>query len=787
MDVPNASVKGMRQQHHCQNSSVLTMDVFEQHLGSQILQSLDGFVFTLNYDGRFLYISETVSIYLGLSQVEMAGSSSFDYVHPGDHAELADQLGMKLPQGRLPAPQLFCDEGGTAAPPATDMADLAEMVSPPVLSSDHVLDRSFVIRMKSTLTKRGVHVKSSGYKVIHVTGRLRVRASLPYNPSAPIQAMGLVALAHALPPPTMNEIRIDCQMFVTRLNFDLKIVHCESRISDYMDHTAGELPGRSCYHFIHGEDVEGIRQNHIDLLKKGQCVTKYYRWMQKSGGYVWIQSSATIAINTKNVNEKTIVWINYVLSDPEFKDCPLDVQQLPHLYKKPSESSETSDSDSDSKGNSDDRHSPTAKERRRPACGDAQESGDQRQPSHYSNGSVNNQEEGGGSSSPEDESSEPRSPESSDCEGVVCSWQHVQADCEVDVKEEQWDAGHNVDENIYDSDSVDGVPSTEKRPWQRKARRLKLHGSLPERVKRIRDVNLVRASQSKVGLRSTVDTVKAEDLAGFEDSTVWDFPPNQDVSSSNWSASPGGKNFILSGPVQMGLHVAIPDSVLTPPGPDSTASQRSLFVASPNSAGGLGAPAALLASDPLSPPLSASPRDTNKCTGTTANVSPSTLAEPEPLPRLQPPSGLMYPLPHRVMMAAGGTDHVEVQCANSAQRVYTTGTIRYAPPDAAFPLSESPPTVVTPTGLGGGGASENSVRGDAFAVPEAKVPVQMLYQRMQQLSMPPPFAAPAGGSTLPHLPPGAFFTTADGYLATIPFSLYSNGLQNSLMGQEEED
>jgi hypothetical protein len=34
-----------------------------------MLQSLDGFAFALAADGRFLYISETVSIYLGLSQV----------------------------------------------------------------------------------------------------------------------------------------------------------------------------------------------------------------------------------------------------------------------------------------------------------------------------------------------------------------------------------------------------------------------------------------------------------------------------------------------------------------------------------------------------------------------------------------------------------------------------------------------------------------------------------------------------------------------------------------------
>lgn len=48
-------------------------------------------------------------------------------------------------------------------------------------------------------------------------------------------------------------------------------------------------------------------------MNKGQCITKYYRWIQKNGGYIWIQSSATIAINAKNASEKNIVWVNYVL------------------------------------------------------------------------------------------------------------------------------------------------------------------------------------------------------------------------------------------------------------------------------------------------------------------------------------------------------------------------------------------------------------------------------------------------------------------------------------------
>lgn len=48
----------------------LVNDIFEEHEGTHILQSLDGFAISLNADGRFLYISETVSIYLGLSQVK---------------------------------------------------------------------------------------------------------------------------------------------------------------------------------------------------------------------------------------------------------------------------------------------------------------------------------------------------------------------------------------------------------------------------------------------------------------------------------------------------------------------------------------------------------------------------------------------------------------------------------------------------------------------------------------------------------------------------------------------
>lgn len=61
-------------------SASLSLELFEQHQGTHILQSLDGFVLTLNNDGRFLYISETVSIYLGLSQVSFSILFPFSWI-----------------------------------------------------------------------------------------------------------------------------------------------------------------------------------------------------------------------------------------------------------------------------------------------------------------------------------------------------------------------------------------------------------------------------------------------------------------------------------------------------------------------------------------------------------------------------------------------------------------------------------------------------------------------------------------------------------------------------------
>ncbi|CAO1416359.1 unnamed protein product [Diamesa serratosioi] len=310
--------------------SEYTLDLFEQHEGTHILQSLDGFALSVAADGRFLYISETVSIYLGLSQVEMTGSSIFDYIHHGDHAEVAEQLGLTLSSHTgMTSPSSSDESTGTMNPDVSSQMSLTT-------SNYKGLERAFCIRMKSTLTKRGCHFKSSGYRVVLLICHLRPQHSLNSDKKSQSPVLGMVALAIALPPPSVHEIRLECDMFVTRINLDFRISHCEPKVKELLDYTPEELTGESLYSLCHGDDASKLRKCHMDLINKGQVLTHYYRMMNKNGGYTWIQTCATVVCSAKNPDEQNIICVNYVVSGKEDCNLIMDHCQLGNIKKEPS-------------------------------------------------------------------------------------------------------------------------------------------------------------------------------------------------------------------------------------------------------------------------------------------------------------------------------------------------------------------------------------------------------------------------------------------------------------------
>ncbi|XP_002753842.4 neuronal PAS domain-containing protein 3 isoform X4 [Callithrix jacchus] len=810
---PNTSVKVIGAQRR-RSPSALAIEVFEAHLGSHILQSLDGFVFALNQEGKFLYISETVSIYLGLSQVELTGSSVFDYVHPGDHVEMAEQLGMKLPPGRGLLSQGTAEDGASSASSSSqsETPEPVESTSPSLLTTDNALERSFFIRMKSTLTKRGVHIKSSGYKVIHITGRLRLRVSLSHGRTVPSQIMGLVVVAHALPPPTINEVRIDCHMFVTRVNMDLNIIYCENRISDYMDLTPVDIVGKRCYHFIHAEDVEGIRHSHLDLLNKGQCVTKYYRWMQKNGGYIWIQSSATIAINAKNANEKNIIWVNYLLSNPEYKDTPMDIAQLPHLPEKTSESSETSDSESDSKdtsGITEDNENSKSDEKGNQSENSEDPEPDRKKSGNACDNDMNCNDDGHSSSNPDSRDSDD-SFEHSDFENPKAGEDGFGALGPMQIKVERYVESESdlrlqnceslTSDSAKDSDSAGeaGAQASSKHQKRKKRRKRQKGGRASRRRLSSAsspgglDAGLVEPPRLLSSPNSTsvlkIKTEISEPINFDNDSSIWNYPPNREISRNespySMTKPPSSEHFPSpqgggggGGGSGGGLHVAIPDSVLTPPGADGAATRKTQFGASATAA------LAPVASDPLSPPLSASPRDKHPGNGGGGGGGSGGSGGPsgsnsllytgdlEALQRLQA-GNVVLPLVHRVTGTLAAT-------STAAQRVYTTGTIRYAPAEVTLAMQSN----LLPNAHAVNFVDVNS---PGFGL-DPKTPMEMLYHHVHRLNMSGPFGGAVSAASLTQMPAGNVFTTAEGLFSTLPFPVYSNGIHAAQTLERKED
>ncbi|XP_061531386.1 neuronal PAS domain-containing protein 3 [Phycodurus eques] len=820
---PNTSVKAIGNQRR-RTPSTLASDIFEPHLGSHILQSLDAFVFALNKEGRFLYISETVSIYLGLSQVELTGSSVFDYVHPGDHAEMAEQLGTKLPPGRGPslcagaANEDAASSASSASRPETP--EPAESSSPSGLCPDGCLERSFFIRMKSTLTKRGVHIKSSGYKVIHVTGRLRIRMTLTHSRSVPNQVMGMVVVAHALPPPTVNEVRIDCQMFVTRVNMDLKFVYCENRISDYMDMSAADVVGKRCYQLIHAEDAEAIRQSHVELMSKGQCVTNYYRWIQRSAGYIWIQSSATIAINAKNASDKNVIWVNYMLSNHEYKDTPIDLGQMPSLPEKNSETSESSDSDCASKEKTD--NEKAAGKLNQPERSEDAQAQTRRQQQRRSQSQCSSEQEAkrpeerdtsSNADSPDSNDSldasdaEPDEPEDSGGAGMggVLGGLHIKVEhygeAEEDVQPSQSSSSEEEEEEHDEEDGGAMVGGGMEKLQQRKRRKVQKWDRTRSRKLRLSSTttspaatdgtplldaaqaadpnpsHLLAAGSPGGGTLSSVLKIKTEmsEPINFDnDSSIWNFPPNREISRNESPYSMTTAKPATPAPLKQGgsLQVPIPDAVLTPPATEGGAGARKPPY------NGSSTPSGLAPADPLSPPLSASPRDKQQGTPTTTSSSSSSSSsllcsrDLEALQRLQS-GNVVLPLVHRVAGTPAPT-------GSTPPRMYTTGTIRYAPADVTLAMA---PGSLLPN------ASVNFADAPGFGL-DPKTPMEMLYHHVHRLNMSAAAATtgPFGGSPVPSGGTGALaaqmptaaanvFTTADAIFSTLPFPVYTNGIQ----------
>lgn len=271
----------------------------ESQLNSFYLKALEGFLMVLSDDGDMIYLSENVCKCMGLTQFDLTGHSIFDFAHPCDHEEVREMLVHRVGSKK---------------------------------TKEQNTERNFFLRMKCTLTSRGrtVNIKSATWKVLHCTGHVRVyehNESLGESEVKEPTVTYLVLICEPIPHPSNIEVPLDSKTFLSRHSLDMKFSYCDERITELMGYEPSDMLNKSVYEFYHALDSDHLTKTHHNLFAKGQATTGQYRMLAKSGGFVWVETQATVIYNPKNSQPQCIVCVNYVLSGIVEKDVVLSLQQ----------------------------------------------------------------------------------------------------------------------------------------------------------------------------------------------------------------------------------------------------------------------------------------------------------------------------------------------------------------------------------------------------------------------------------------------------------------------------
>nr|UBK24442.1 hypoxia inducible factor-3 [Rhynchocypris lagowskii] len=269
-------------------------------------QALAGFILVMTEEGDMIFLSESVSKYIGITQLELLGQSVYEFVHPCDQEELRDIL--------------------TTRPGISKK------------KTEKSVEHNFFLRMKSTLTHTGrtVNIKSANWKVLHCTGHMQTFSG-DDDSSLPAGSF-LTLLCEPIPHPSSVEFPLDSSTFLTRHNMDLTFTQCDGRVTELVGYHPDDLIGQSAYEFFHALDFDHVTRSLNILFSKGQVCTSHYRFLAKNGGFVWTETQATVLYNSRTSQPEAVVCLNFILSGVEEADVVFSLEQTCEKPKTKAES-----------------------------------------------------------------------------------------------------------------------------------------------------------------------------------------------------------------------------------------------------------------------------------------------------------------------------------------------------------------------------------------------------------------------------------------------------------------
>ncbi|VDL73596.1 unnamed protein product [Nippostrongylus brasiliensis] len=242
-----------------------------------ITESLDGFVIIVDSDGTILCVTESVALYLGLSQTDLVGRALKEFLHPSDYTEyveMVNSLGSVL----------------------AEHPDLSKSPENGILAE---------LRMKTVITQRGrnLNLKSALYKPISFI--LRVERSL----------VGHVVrmLASSEPAGQGSYADTPTGSFMTRHTSDMRISYVHDRLNYILRNELKTLMGASFFELIEPNDLQSFHKSMKTLFAKGHVRTPLYRLLAANNTLVWLTTEAsTVNHTSKGQRAQYVICVHHI-------------------------------------------------------------------------------------------------------------------------------------------------------------------------------------------------------------------------------------------------------------------------------------------------------------------------------------------------------------------------------------------------------------------------------------------------------------------------------------------
>lgn len=248
-----------------------------------IAECLDGFVMIVDSDSSILYVTESVALYLGLTQTDLTGRALRDFLHPNDYDEFDKQT--KL---------LHKPRGEESDATGVDM----------------------VLRMKTVISPRGrcLNLKSALYKSVSflVHSKVSTGGHVSFMQGITIPAGQGTTNANASAMTKYTESPMGA--FTTRHTCDMRITFVSDKFNYILKSELKTLMGTSYYDLVHPADMAIVSKSMKELFAKGHIRTPYYRLIAANDTLAWIQTEATtITHTTKGQKGQYVICVHYVL------------------------------------------------------------------------------------------------------------------------------------------------------------------------------------------------------------------------------------------------------------------------------------------------------------------------------------------------------------------------------------------------------------------------------------------------------------------------------------------